>query len=121
MVIVVSLTAVSSFVVPAQADSGAILRIVFVLLAGTMGGFGIMLGLLGLYIHLASLRSFGAPYLSPLAPLSPADLKDTFIRAPLWSMFTRPRSMGWIDPQRQEFRLKPHPPSEDTANSQKKK
>lgn len=113
MVIVVALTAVASFVVPAQTDSGGILRMVFVLLAGFAGGFGIMIGIIGLFIHLASLRSFGTPYLSPLAPLSVRDLKDTFIRAPLWAMINRPRTIGWLDPKRQDFRLKPSPPSEE--------
>ncbi|EHQ88523.1 spore germination protein [Desulfosporosinus youngiae] len=115
MVIVVALTAIASFVTPAQTDSGGILRIIFTLLAGFSGGFGIMIGLIGVFIHLASLRSFGTPYLSPLAPLTVSDLKDTFIRAPLWAMITRPRTIGWRDPQREEFRLKPGPPSkEDT-------
>ncbi|TGE34605.1 spore germination protein [Desulfosporosinus sp. Sb-LF] len=112
MVIVVALTAVASFVVPAQTDSGGILRIIFTILAGFIGGFGIMIGLIGVYIHLASLRSFGTPYLSPIAPLIVRDLKDTFVRAPLWTMLTRPRTIGWHDPKRQEFRLKPSPPPE---------
>lgn len=116
MVIVVALTAVASFVVPAQTDSGGVLRIIFVLLAGFSGVYGIMIGLIGVFIHLASLRSFGTPYLSPLAPLSMTDLKDTFIRAPLWTMITRPRTIGWHDPKRQEFRLKPAPPSEEDKN-----
>ena len=117
MVIVVALTAVASFVVPAQTDSGGVLRIVFVILAGFSGGFGIMIGLIGLTIHLASLRSFGTPYLSPLAPLSVSDLKDSFIRAPLWAMITRPRLIGWQDPKRKEFRLKPSPPLEEDSHS----
>lgn len=113
MVIVVALTAVSSFVVPGQTDTGAILRLILLILAGTLGGFGIAIGLLGILVHLASLRSFGTPYLSPLAPLSARDLKDVFVRVPIWAMFTRPRAIGWHDPQRQEFRLKPSPPPEE--------
>ena len=119
MVIVVALTAVCSFVVPAQSDSGGILRITIVILAGFIGIFGIVIGMLGIFIHLASLRSFGTPYVSPLAPLSIGDLKDTFIRAPIWAMFTRPRTIGWNDPERQEFRLKPSPPSEETKEQNK--
>jgi len=102
MVIVVALTAIASFVVPAQADAGGIMRVILVTLAGTLGGFGITIGLLGILIHLSSLRSFGTPYLSPLAPLSPRDLKDVFVRVPLWAMFTRPRTIGWHDPERQK-------------------
>ena len=113
MVIIVAITAVSSFVVSAQTDTGAILRFIMLILAGVMGEFGIMIGLLGLSVHLASLRSFGTPYLSPVAPLSPRDMKDVFIRAPIWAMFTRPRTIGWHDPQRQDFRLKPGPPNEE--------
>lgn len=110
MVIVVAITAVSSFVVPAQTDSGAILRIIFLILAGFMGGFGILTGLLGLLVHLASLRSFGAPYLSPLAPLSTSDLKDVFIREPIWAMSKRPRTISPEDSKRQTANLKPHHP-----------
>ncbi|KJR44899.1 Spore germination protein GerKA [Desulfosporosinus sp. I2] len=119
MVIVVALTAVSSFVVSAQSDSGGVLRITFVILAGFIGIYGIVIGQLGVFIHLASLRSFGTPYLSPLAPLSIRDLKDTIIRAPIWAMFTRPRTIGWHDPERQEFRLKPSSPSEETKEQNK--
>ncbi|MCM1565668.1 MAG: spore germination protein [Dehalobacter sp.] len=114
MVIVVALTAVASFAVPGQTDSGGILRLIFVILAGTSGGYGIMIGLLGMLVHFASLRSFGIPYLSPLAPLSLTDMKDTFIRAPIWAMVTRPRAIGWHDPERQDFRLRPEPPSKET-------
>jgi len=112
VVIVIALTAVASFVVPAQTDSGAILRVILVILAGSMGGVGIMVGLIGILIHLASLRSFGTPYLSPLAPLSPFDLKDVFFRVPIWAMLTRPKSIVRQNIQRQKFILKPTPPPE---------
>ncbi len=113
MVIMVAITAVSSFVIPAQTDVGAILRIIYLILAGTMGGFGILLGLIGTLIHLASLRSFGTPYFSPLAPLTARDLKDVFIRAPIWAMSTRPRTIDLKGSQRQKSNLKPDPPSDE--------
>jgi spore germination protein KA len=93
-VIVIALTAVSSFVVPSQADAGAILRFILLILAGVMGGYGITMGLLAVLVHLASLKSFGFPYLSPVAPVQFADLKDGLIRAPLWVMLNRPRGMA---------------------------
>lgn len=120
MVILVSLTAVASFVVPPQIDSGSILRLILVILAGFMGGYGIMLGLLGVLIHLSSLRSFGVPYLSPIAPINTADLKDTFVRVPLWAMLARPYSLSHHDPQRQDFRLSLSP-EEPNDNSVKNK
>lgn len=110
MVIVVAFTAICSFVVPALLDVQSIMRIILVLLAGFMGEFGIVIGLLGVLIHLCALRSFGAPYLSPFAPLSVGGLKDTFVRVPLWLMLFRPSNLGDRDPQRQAFRLMPKPP-----------
>ena len=59
MVIVVFATAIASFAVPAQTDSGTILRYIYLALAGIAGGFGVIMGLLATLIHLASLRSLG--------------------------------------------------------------
>lgn len=111
VVIVVAITAVASFVVPAQAGVSTILRTTLTVFAAVLGAYGIAIGLLVVLVHLCSLRSFGVPYLSPIAPLSPGDLKDVPMRAPLWDMFERPRLIGWRNPQRQKFRLKPAPPA----------
>lgn len=113
MVIVVALTAVSSFVVPVYTDVAAILRMIFLILAGVLGIFGVGIGLLVLLVHIVSLRSFGTPYLAPLAPLSAEDLKDSLIRTHLWSMFTRPRTIGWHNLKRQEPGGKPETPLEE--------
>lgn len=110
MVIVVALTAVSSFMVPTYTDVGSILRMIFLILGGTLGIFGETIGILALLIHLASIRSFGAPYLSPFGPLTTQDLKDTFVREPHWKMDTRPRVIGWFNKTRQKEGLKPKPP-----------
>ncbi len=107
MVIVISITAVSVFVIPSQADSAAILRLILLVLAATLGGFGITIGLLGTLVHLASLESFGVPYLSPLVPFESADLKDTLIRAPLWLMTGRPKGMSRNDKKRREYLVPP--------------
>ncbi len=112
MVIVIALTAIASFVTPPLTDASAIIRIILVLLAGFIGAFGIVIGLIGVLIHLASIRSFGVPFLAPMAPMVPEELKDTYIRVPWWLMVTRPRSIGQHDPHRQNFRLMPRPSSD---------
>lgn len=111
MVIVVALTAVSSFIVPVYTDAGSILRIVFLVLAGSFGIFGVGIGLLMVLVHIVSLRSFGTPYLAPLAPMNKEGLKDTFVRKPLWSMNTRPKFIVWHNSVRQKSGLKPEAPS----------
>lgn len=111
MVIVVALTGISSFVIPrySAAFSMRILRFPLMVLAAALGLFGVMIGLLAILVHLASLRSFGVPYLAPLAPLVPGDLKDAAIRAPWWSMRLRPRLIGYKRPVRQVAAPRPGP------------
>lgn len=106
IVIVVAITAVSSFVSPSLSEAGTTLRFVLLILASIMGGYGITMGLLFVLIHLASLESFKTPYLSPLAPLRPSDTKDAIIRGPLYKMINRPLGMAKQNPIRQEKTLK---------------
>jgi len=61
MVIVVALTAIASFVVPALSDVSSLSRLFLLILAGFSGQFGIMLGIADVLAHLCSLRSFGVP------------------------------------------------------------
>lgn len=93
MVIVVSLTAISSFVSPTYNMAAAIriLRFLFMILAATFGLYGLALGLVALVLHLCSLRSFGIPYMTPMSPFNWSDQKDAILRFPYCQMFSRPR------------------------------
>ncbi|WP_303969658.1 spore germination protein [Sporosarcina ureae] len=117
MVIVVSITAISSFVSPTYnlAIAARILRFGFMALAASFGLYGIAIGLVALILHLCSLRSFGIPYMSPLAPFNVSDQKDTLIVAPVWKMFTRPRLTNQTNKVRQQdpASAKPQPPKND--------
>ncbi|WP_432661857.1 spore germination protein [Wukongibacter baidiensis] len=114
MVIVVSLTAISSFVFPTynMAIAVRMLRFVLMILSATFGLYGMALGLIGVVLHLCSLRSLGIPYMSPMAPFNWSDQKDTISRFPLWSMFYRPRLINQKDMIRQQSpeMAEPKPP-----------
>lgn len=114
MVIVVAFTAISNFVVPSFniAIAARLIRFGFMMLAASFGFFGIMSGLIAMVIHLASLRSFGIPYLAPLAPFVSSNLKDIFVRVPWWAMFTRPRLISKKNKVRQGTDQKPSPPKQ---------
>ncbi|WP_281976094.1 spore germination protein [Halobacillus litoralis] len=100
MVIVVALTAIASFVVPSNELSTTLRLLTFplIFLAGSLGFVGIMFGMMFILIHLARLESFGVPYFAPVAPLSFVDLKDTFVRLPLYMMRKRPKDAHAISP-----------------------
>ncbi|MFB5661477.1 spore germination protein [Alteribacillus sp. HJP-4] len=84
MVIVVAITAISSFAIPSFniAISARILRFTLMISAAIAGFYGMTLMFILIVGHLNSLRSFGIPYLQPLAPFNLSDQKDTFIRLP---------------------------------------
>lgn len=94
LLICVALSAVSGFVVSGLSGLQSMLRIFFLILGGTMGGFGLCVGIILVMVHMTSLKSFGMNYFTPIAPLVPGDIKDTFVRMPLWAMSRRPRNMA---------------------------
>lgn len=123
MVVVVALTAIASYTIPSLklANVIRILRFFFMFAGAFLGLFGIMAAVSLLSFHLCSLRTFGVPYLSPLAPLSLSDLKDTFIRVPNWMMQYRPRLTGYVEPVRQNPALKPGLPPKANGKSGRRK
>lgn len=113
MVIVVSITGIASFIIPSFSQAVAIrlLRFPMMFLAGSLGLYGILLGILFIMSHMCRLRSFGMPYLSPLAPLHFGDFKDVLVRAPWWSMTNRPEEGAKRNPQRMRRTMRPGQPN----------
>lgn len=111
MVIIVSFTAISNFVMPEfnMAATSRIIRFGIMLMAGMLGFFGIFISLLFVLVHLASLRSFGVPYMSPIAPASKGYglWRDAFIRIPWWAIVMRPMDLKLRNPRRQRSARKP--------------
>ncbi|REE87393.1 spore germination protein KA [Paenibacillus taihuensis] len=95
MVIVVAITAIANFSIPAYnlAITARLLRFLFMIAAGMIGFYGIILGLIMLVAHMNALRSFGVSFLSPLVPFKFNQFKDFFVRLPHWSNTERPDDM----------------------------
>ncbi|MHB8063246.1 MAG: spore germination protein, partial [Ruminiclostridium sp.] len=91
VIIIVALTAISGLTL--QKISGAIIisRVIFLIFSSVIGLYGYIFGILGLLIHLFSMRSFGVPYMLTLMNFNPQDIKDTVIRTPLINMKYRPK------------------------------
>ncbi|MFC4768663.1 spore germination protein [Effusibacillus consociatus] len=94
MVIVVALTGIASFAIPqySMAITLRILRFPLMVLASTLGGFGMMIFFLLTFLHLTCLRSLGQPYMMTLAPMQGRQWRDVFIRFPLKALMHSPRN-----------------------------
>jgi len=95
VVIVVAFTALCSFAIPNEefAFSFRILKFLLIALSAVFGFFGFLIGLFLVLVHMAGLKSFGVPYLSPYvgAQLNEyQDEKDSLVRFPLRMLWKRP-------------------------------
>ncbi len=95
VVIVIAFTALCSFAVPNEefATAFRLLKFFFIGICAWLGFFGMLLGLLGVLVHLAGLKSFGIPYLMPFvgADLNQyEDERDFLWRLPLRRLRKRP-------------------------------
>ncbi|PJI10575.1 spore germination protein [Clostridium sp. CT7] len=94
MVIIVATTAITSFAIPSTDMYGALIlpRFILLLLGGTIGLVGLICGIIIFAIKLVSMRSFGVPYMEPIAPLIKEELPEVFMRRPIWAK----RKRSWF-------------------------
>lgn len=96
LVIVVAITAISSFVIPVYSAGISIrmLRFGAMFSAAVYGLYGVVLFFLLLLSHLSRLKSFGTPFLRPLGSYRAHDFKDMLVRFPLPAMLERRRFLA---------------------------
>lgn len=80
MLVVVAVTAIASYVVYPLYESIAVLRILFIILGGLTGIYGIMLGAAALFVNICAINPYGVPYAAPLSPLTSVSIMDTVFR-----------------------------------------
>ncbi len=95
VVIIVALTALCAFTIPNEPFASAfrLMKFYLIFLSMFLGIFGFVLGVLTLLVHLASLDSFGIPYMMPFTAAEVNggnDRKDGIFRRPLRAMKRRP-------------------------------
>jgi len=89
-VMVVALTAISTFVIPNLYEPISFLRILFIIAGGTLGIWGIMILLTVVLINLCSKSNFGIPFMSPLSPFGLFGMRDSILRTS-WKSLSKNR------------------------------
>lgn len=93
VMIIVALSALCNFIVPPYMHPSVIYRFVMIVLSGLFGLYGFFVGMMLGAAALAAKSSFGVPYLSPIAPISPEGMRDFPIMTPIWSMNVAPTAI----------------------------
>ncbi|MTI79271.1 MAG: spore germination protein [Firmicutes bacterium] len=91
MLIVVALAGISSYLIAEMMGAIIVARGAFLILSSMLGLYGYIFAIIGLFIHLMSMRSFGVPYMLTAGSLEKQDLKDTVVRVPWFMMYLRPK------------------------------
>lgn len=95
VVIVVSFTAIASFIVPNESFGSVfrLLKFLFIFTGAIWGIYGFLLTFAALLFHLSQLESFGVPYMLPSVcgeNLNYDEKKDDYVRYPFAYMLKRP-------------------------------
>lgn len=93
MVMVVAFTAISAFLVPTLYDASAVLRLIFILIGGFTGIFGVLIFLTVILVNICSIDPYGIPYTSPFAPFDVKAMRDGVLR------------LGWKKLSKRVFRV----------------
>lgn len=90
-VMVVALTAISTFVIPNLYEPISMLRILFIIAGGTLGIWGIMVLFSVILVNLCSKSNFGIPFTAPISPFSLFGMRDSiFITS--WKSLSKNRN-----------------------------
>ncbi len=90
-IIVIALSAVCAFIVPAYMYSVTLTRLAFALVAFFAGGEGVAVAFALLLGLMCGIESFGSHYMSPMAPIDPKGLTDFIISVPSKALGRRER------------------------------
>ncbi len=80
LLIILGLTATSSFVIPNLNQQVSVLRFLFIFAGGYLGLYGVALLTALVLFNICSMETFGIPYTAPLAPFTLKAMKDVLIR-----------------------------------------
>ncbi|MBO5526184.1 MAG: spore germination protein [Clostridia bacterium] len=93
-VILVAFSGIALYTVPDLVETTSPLRLIALIVAGSIGTYGIVTGALFLLVALVGEEQYGSPLLAPFSPMKANDLKDSLVRASLPALDRRPRSIG---------------------------
>ena len=93
-IIIVAFSGIGLYAVPNLIEETSVLRLAMLLVAGSVGTYGIVLLSALCLVYLVTTENFGVPLAAPFAPWTAGDLKDSFVKYNLLSMKMRPATLA---------------------------
>ncbi|MCL2176399.1 MAG: spore germination protein [Firmicutes bacterium] len=99
-VMIAALSGIALYNVPDAEGTFSTIRILFVIIAGALGFYGLIIGSMMLLVYLATFESYSVPYLAPFSPMVLHDMKDAVLKSNPDELTERPYSIPTKNRQR---------------------
>lgn len=99
-----ALSGISIYAIPEIVETTSVLRFVYLLIAGSLGGYGLISLTAFIVLYLSSADNYGAPYLAPYSPVLLNDFQDGLYMNNVIGMTNRPVALGSENKIRQKLK-----------------
>lgn len=103
-ILIMALSGISIYAIPELVETTSVLRFIYLIVAGSLGGYGLILITAFLIIYLCSADNYGAPYLAPYSPVLLNDFQDGLYMNNVIGMVKRPEALGAGNKTRQKIK-----------------
>lgn len=103
-ILIMALSGISIYAIPELVETTSVLRFIYLIVAGSLGGYGLILITAFLIIYLCSADNYGAPYLAPYSPVLLNDFQDGLYMNNVIGMVKRPEALGAGNKIRQKIK-----------------
>lgn len=90
---IIALSGICLYTIPELEQTFSVIRLLFLIVAGCSGAYGIIIGIAIFFIYLISFENYETPLCAPFAPLIKEDLKDSVYKGFLSELQFRPTSL----------------------------
>ena len=102
-ILIMAISGISIYAIPELVETTSVLRLLCLVIAGSMGAYGMVLFIAFILCYLCSMDNYGVPYTAPYAPFIANDLQDGIFMNDVIGMTKRPESIGSKNKRRQKF------------------
>lgn len=92
-IIIIAFSAICLYTSPEFVETSTTLRWLFLIVAGSIGPFGVVMVSAFIVCYLVTEQCYGVPLLAPFAPLIKNDLYDSMVKANMYSLADRPEAL----------------------------
>ncbi len=93
VLMIIAFSGICLYTVPELVHTFSIIRILFLVVGGSLGAYGLILCSVGIVVYLVSFENYGTPLTAPFSPLIKEDLKDGIYKGFVLGKNSRPLSI----------------------------